>query len=288
MAESYHNSRVLSLEEFSFAFDMLDIYPWITRQRHRRGYDEMLDRLILFPEERALFRDILNKFIYVDSEQCETLIQQIVDQLAEWGCDNRKTVILATRDDPKDNDGSCVFLKMLSDHLFGWDEKRFCNYYDFPRRFSTLKNYDKIVLIDDFIGSGFIMNDRYSLLKSEMGKLKKPRELYVIALAGMKAAKDNYPFLAQGNVFVPLWLEKAIDRDKDVVSTRIMSGILSRLNNRNNDTKRCELSKCGFGFGDMAGAYYNVYFRMPDNMLAIFWWGLFKENREVFHSMFRR
>ena len=285
---SYHTRRVFSLEEFSFAMDMLDTYSWISRQQHRRGFDEMMDRLILSPDERGLLQMLLSKFSYVDVDEFEKYIQGIMTHLDEWGCTPHNTVFVATREKPEDNDGSYIFLKQLQDHLYGWSEKRFKNIYDYRHRFRGLKDYDKVILVDDFIGSGFTIDQRYKLLVSELAKSKKPREVYVVALAGMSAAKVEYPFLSGTNIYLPLWLEKAFDRTTDVHETRIMDGILNRLNNRNNDSKRCYLSQCGYGFGDMAGVYYNVHYRMSDNMLSIFWWGLFKENRDEYHSMFRR
>lgn len=288
MQESYHTRRVFSLEEFSFAVEMLDTYPWISRPQHRRGFDEMIDRLILSPDERGLLRMLLGKFVYVDVDDTETYIQGILEHLDSWGCTTKNTVFVATREKPEDNDGSYVFLKQLQDRLYGWDEKRFQNIYDYRHRFCTLKNYDKIILVDDFIGSGFTIDQRYQLLVSELAKSKKHRDVYVIALAGMSESKANYPFLSGNNVYIPLWLEKAFDRTTAVHETQIMKGILDRLNNRNNDSKHCELREFGFGFRDMAGVYYNVHYRMSDNMLAIFWWGLFKENRDEYFSMFRR
>lgn len=288
MAESYHTRRVFLPEEFSFAMEMLGTYPWISRPRHRRGFDEMIDRLMRTPEERGLLEMLLRKFKYVDVDEGEEMIQAILHKLEEWGCDKGNTAFVATREKPEDNDGSYIFLKQLQDHLFGWKEKNFQNIYDYRHRFRTLKDYDKIILVDDFIGSGMTINDRYKLLVSELAKSRKHREVYIIALAGMAAAKIDYPFLSESNVYLPLWLEKAFDKNTAEYETQIMDGILTRLNNRNNDSKRCELSKFGFGFGDMAGVYYNVHYRMSDNMLAIFWWGLFKENRDEYHSMFRR
>lgn len=286
---SYHTRRVFSPEEFSFAVEMMDTYPWISRQRHRRGFDEMMDRLILSPDERELLRMLLGKFSYVDIDEAEEYIQHILEQLTAWGCTPQNTVFVATRENSTDNDGSYIFLKQLQDHLFGWNEKHFQNIYDYRHRFRALKgNNDKIILVDDYIGSGFTIDQRYQLLISELEKAPKHRDVYVIALAGMSAAKANYPFLSQDNIYIPLWLEKAFDRTTAIHEAKVMEGILSRLNNRNNDSKHCELSKFGFGFEDMAGVYYNVHYRMSDNMLAIFWWGLFKENRDEYHSMFRR
>lgn len=285
---SYHTRRVFSPEEFSFAIEMLDTYPWISRPLHRRGFDEMMDRLIISPDERDLLRILLGKFSYVDVDETETYIQSIIDHLDAWGCTDKNTVFVATREKPGDNDGSYVFLKQLQDRLYGWDEKRFQNIYDYRHRFRTLKNYDKIILVDDFIGSGFTIDQRYHLLVSELAKSSKHRDVYVIAFAGMADSKANYPFLSGGNVYLPLWLEKAFDRKTAVHETQVMDDILNRLNNRNNDSKHCRLKDFGYGFGDMAGVYFNVHYRMSDNMLAIFWWGLFKENRDEYHSMFRR
>lgn len=268
--------------------EMLGTYPWISRQQHRRGFDEMMDRLIHTPDERGLLKMLFGKFRYVDVDEGEELLQNIVEKLDVWGCNKNNTVFVATRENSADNDGSVVFLKQLQDHLFEWSEKRFQNLFDFKRKFKIEKNYDKIIIIDDFIGSGFTINERYQMLQAEIAKLKRPREIYVVALAGMDAAKNEYPFLAQDNVYAPLWLGKSFERNVDISETQIMEGILTRLNNRNNDSKHCELSKFGFGFGDMAGVYYNVHYRMSDNMLAIFWWGLFRENRDEYHSMFRR
>lgn len=268
--------------------EMLDAYPWISRPMHRRGFDEMMDRLIREPEERDLLQMLFKKFKYVDVDEGEELLQRIVEQLEAWGCNKTNTVFVATREGPADNDGSVVFLKQLRDHLYEWSDKRFQNLFDFRRKFQIEKNYDKIIIVDDFIGSGLTINERYRMLQIENKKLKRPREIYVVALAGMNAAKEEFPFLAQDNVFVPLWLDKTFERDVDLSETKIMKGILTGLNNRNNDSKHYELSQCGFGFGNMAGAYFNVHYRMSDNMLAIFWWGRFMENKDTFHSMFRR
>ena len=38
MAESYHTRRIFSPVDFSFAMDMLNAYPWISRPMHRRGF----------------------------------------------------------------------------------------------------------------------------------------------------------------------------------------------------------------------------------------------------------
>lgn len=288
MTESYHTRNVFTPDEFSFVMEMLDTYPWISRPLHRRGFDEMMDRLIRSSDERDLLRMLLEKFSYVDIDDTEMYIQSIIEHLDVWGCTDKNTVFVATREKAVDNDGSYIFLKQIQDRLYGWDEKRFQNIFDYRHRFRTLKNYDKIILVDDFIGSGFTIDQRYQLLVSELAKSKKNREVYVIALAGMSDSKEYYPFLSGDNVYLPLWLEKAFDRTTDVNKSQIMDGILERLNNRNDDSKHCILSQCGFGFGDMAGVYYNVHYRMSDNMLAIFWWGRFKEGKDVYHSMFRR
>lgn len=288
MAESYHTRRVFTPDEFSFAMEMLSTYPWISRPLHRRGFDEMMDRLIQTEDERELLRMLLSKFVYVDTVQCEDLIQQIVGHLGVWGCDKKNTVFVATREKPRDNDGSVVFLKQLQDRLYEWTENNFENHFDSRHKFRRVKNYKKVIIVDDFIGSGMTICDRYSTLKLELDKTKMPHEIYIVALAGMNAAKNEYPILAQDITFVPLWLEKSFEKGVDIHETTVMSGILDRLNNRNNNSHHYELAKFGFGFGDMAGVYYNTHYRMSDNMLAIFWWGRFKDGKDVYHSMFRR
>ena len=63
MQESYHTRRVFTPEEFSFAIDMLDTYPWIRHQQHRRGFDEMMDSLVIDAPGRRLLQELLEKFI---------------------------------------------------------------------------------------------------------------------------------------------------------------------------------------------------------------------------------
>lgn len=79
--ETYHTHRVFSPEEFKFAIDMLDAYPWIKRDLHRRGFDEMMDRLVLDDKERDLLAALLRDFVYVDVDECEDLLQSIIEQL---------------------------------------------------------------------------------------------------------------------------------------------------------------------------------------------------------------
>lgn len=286
--ETYHTRRIFSQEEFDFAIEMLDAYPWIGRDLHRRGFDEMMDRLVLDDKERDLFRALLKDFTYIDVDDCEELIQRILGQLEDWDCTKENTVIITTRKKSRDNDGSVVFMKQLEDRLYGWKEKSFINYFDYKRKFRSVRGYQKVVLIDDFIGSGMTMADRLQELETGLSKVKNKPEIFVLALAGMSEARLNYPVLANDNTYVPLWLNKAFDRDADCDKTVIMDGLLNRLNENNNDGKRYRLKTYGYGFKSTAGLYYNVHYRIPNNVLSIFWWGRFKENKDTFHSMFRR
>lgn len=284
---TYHTHRVFSPEEFKFAIDMLDTYPWIKRDLHRRGFDEMMDRLVLDDKERDLLAALLRDFVYVDVDECEDLLQSIIEQLQKWGCNKENTVIVAINKRVRENDGSVVFLKQLEDRLYGWKEKNFHTYFDEKRRFRSIKNFKKVVLIDDFIGSGGTMVDRLKKLRSTLVRTKSKPDIYVVALAGLLEAKLLYSELNDEKVYAPLWLRKAFDRTVDSAKTIIMDEILKRLNNSNNDGKKYRLKTYGYGYKNSAGLYYNVHYRIPNNVLSMFWWGRF-ENKDTYHSMFRR
>lgn len=289
MQESYHTRRVFTPEEFSFAIDMLDTYPWIRRQQHRRGFDEMMDSLVIDAPGRRLLQELLEKFIYVGLDECEDLLNQIINKLEQWGCKLSNTVFLAIRTDPRENDGSNVFQKQLQDRLFGgWRKKNFVNFFDYRHRFHTVVSFDKVILIDDFIGSGDTMADRLQTFLKVIGEVNPDAEVYVVALAGMKVAKIKHPELNDDHVFVPLWLSSAFVRGADVSRTAIMDEILTRLHKTNDNSQRHSIKKYGYGYGDTAALYYNVHYRIPNNVLSIFWWGRFKHGKEEYHSMFRR
>lgn len=289
MIESYHTTRVFAVDEFNFAMDMLDTYSWLSRDHHRRGFDELMDRLVLSSEERLLIESLFEKFVYVDVDYCEQLLSRIVSQIIDvWGCRVLDTVVMTTRAKPKENDGSLVFLKQLQDRLYGWKDRNFINIYEKQRRFPTVKEFHNIILVDDFIGSGYTMSERYETLLREMNSLKSKRNVYVVALAGMSAARNNYPILKSDNVFVPLWLDKAFERYADRRETEVMEQILDRLYYINSDGKRYNLNKYRYGYRDMASLYYNVHYRVPNNVLPIFWWSVLDEEPSEYHSMFRR
>ena len=288
MLDSYHNRRVLGQDEFTYAIEMLDTFPWLSRSIHRRGFDEMMDRLILNADERDLLSDLLHKFVYIGLEESETLIGKIINKLTEWDCSSADTVLLASRINPRENDGSNVFQKQLQDRLYGWANKNFVNFFDFRHRFHTVRNFNRIVLIDDFIGSGDTISNRLKVLTSEVLKVNPNCNIYIVALAGMNVAKTKHPELDSDKVYVPLWLEKSMDRVNDKHKVMVMDGILSRLRKSNNNFRHHSLLKYGYGYDDTAALYYNVHYRIPNNVLAIFWWGRFKKNKEIYNSMFRR
>lgn len=289
MNESYHTRRVFSKEEFSFAIEMLDTYQWISRPLHRRGFDEMMDRLINNAPERELLRELLSKFVYVGLDEGEELLNRILKRIMAWGCNLSNTVLLAIRTDPRDNDGSNIFQKQLQDRLYGgWGKKNFVNFFDYRHRFHTAVSFEKVILIDDFIGSGDTITKRLQVFLTEIGKVNQNAEVYVVALAGMSVAKTIHPELDNDRVFVPLWLESAFIRGSDSIKTAVMDGILARLYRTNNNDRRHSLKKYGYGYGDTAALYYNVHYRIPNNVLSMFWWGRFKQGKEEYHSMFRR
>lgn len=285
---SYHTRRVFSKAEFSFAIEMLDTYPWISRPLHRRGFDEMMDRLILDSSERDFLGELLGRFVYADGDYCEELLDSCINQVKNvWGCTLQDTVFMATRVQPKDNDGSVVFMKHLQDRLYGWKDRNFLNYFQKKHSFASVKEFKKVILVDDFIGSGDTMSERLSLLNDVLSKTRMKHEVYVLTLAGMKVAKSQHPELSADNVFAPLWLDKAFERYVDEEHTHIMDHILSRLSPKNNDGKRYRQAQYAYGFKDTAGLYYNVHYRIPNNVLSFFWWGKFSDGDE-YNSMFRR
>ena len=286
--ETYHTHRVFSTEEFKFAMDMLDTYPWIKRDLHRRGFDEMIDRLVLDDKERDLLAALLRDFVYVDVDECEDLLQSIIEQLQKWGCNKENTVIVAINKRVRENDGSVIFLKQLEDRLYGWKKRNFQVFFDYRRKFRSARGYKKVVLIDDFIGSGKTMAGRLKEIMSVMAGTRSNIEIYVVALAGLAEAKHKFPELNDRNVYVPLWLNNAFDRTTDHEKTKTMDIILERLNKKNNNGERSNLDIFGYGYKNSAGLYYNVHYRIPNNVLAMFWWGCFKENKDTYHSMFRR
>lgn len=289
--ESYHTKRVFSADEFSFAVEMLDTYPWIRRELHRRGFDEMIDRLILDGKERDLLRELLAHFVYLTEDDVEFLLSSIIAHIGEWGCTSNDTVFVALRNDPRDNDGSNIFLKQLQDRLYGWGKKNFVNFFDPAHRFSRVLHFSKVILIDDFIGTGGTVSGRLKTLKKTLEKSSPESAVYVVAMAAMKVAKVNHPELGGDDVFAPLWLDGAFERGTDVDRTDLMDNILARLDKRNNDCVGHSRNRYGYGYGDTAGLYYNVHYRIPNNVLSLFWWGCFKKKnnrKEVYHSMFRR
>lgn len=268
---------------------MLDTYPWISRPLHRRGFDEMMDRLIIDAADRHLLQELLDKFIYVGLDEGEELLNQIVDKIEQWGCNVSNTVFLAIRSDPRENDGSNVFQKQLQDRLFGgWRKINFVNFFDYRHRFHTVTSFDKVILIDDFIGSGDTMAKRLQVFSKVIKVVNPATEVYVVALAGMNVAKVKHPELDDDHVYAPLWLNSAFERGVDASRTAIMDGILSRLRKSNDNSQHHSIKKYGYGYDDTAALYYNVHYRIPNNVLSMFWWGRFKQGKEEYHSMFRR
>lgn len=236
-------------------------------------------------EQKKLIEFLINNFLYINGKTLDLGCKAIVDQIeSNWNLKATNTRISATCDNSKP-DGSQMIVQKIKNKLSrDWRESMLFN--SLPIAAHEVKDNFKIVLIDDFIGTGDTICRKVEyLVKILTERNIQNVAIYVISLAAMNFAKDSLDRL-DIQYYSANWLSKGISEKVDLAerpnAIKAMEDLEAKLKDK---IYKRELPN--FGYKQSESLFALESNNIPNNVFPIFWWTHLKDNT-LRKTLFRR
>lgn len=249
-----------SKQNFKRVQNILRDLEWVT-PRESQLYELLYD-LLQCEEERNLIEELLRKVIFLSDDDMRSKVGEIADViLNQWKCSENDTVIVGAKNNDS-ADGGDVFIYYLRNYL-GWKESRVRTTYNI---LSEGEYITRVIIADDFIGTGKRMHEVISPIKGEYRNL----QVYFVSVGMMESiVKKEYPAILKCTHYVPVIVSPGMNHEKDK-RVALMTQIESYLAQR---WKDLSLDSYHLGYKKSGALYWNRALRVPNNVYPVFWWG---------------
>jgi len=227
--------------------------------------------LCKFTSEQELVYNLLLRFKYLTSSEIKTSGREVANHILNvWNLSPKGTRIIAVSD-KREADGSQMFIQSLKDKFTtnNWKENNFINNIGDGLKL-TRKNY-KIILLDDFIGTGDTIERRVKWARKQIRKKHKTNvSIRVVCLAALEIAKPKLDLL-KIEYYSPIWLKRGISDHYKAKELKKAISDMKRLEDEL--AKRYNgQSMPSFGYKKSEALFAIEAFNTPNNVFPIFWW----------------
>lgn len=222
--------------------------------------------------QKTLIEFLISNFCYIDAKSLNFAAYQILNQIESvWQLSSSNTYLVAKCDNANP-DGSQYLLQNIKNKFAqrnGWTEFSFIN--SLPVAANKINSGSNIILLDDFIGTGYTIVRKYRWLLKVLEKRKVENcTIKIVSLAAMAFAEPN---ICRLNIdyFSCFWLKKGITesvREEKVEEfTKAMEGLEMKLEEVLYGRK---IPNFGFERSESLFALENN--NIPNNVFPLFWW----------------
>lgn len=272
-------SERLSKEDYIVWFRPLNKHPWLL------NYEESFSELMAFCANRDEIRivcDLLSRLTFLDYKMQATFCSEMVKKIkCEWALPISETQVVAitTGSDP---DSAQVIVQMLKVAFAreGWSSVKLVN--RFGKCLQTLVQHPKIVLVDEFIGSGTTILNRIKQLRSNCdklvseGKMSGDYEIKVCVIASLEDARAVVE--SEGvEIHAELWLKKGITQHYIGRALRKACKCMLRMESRLLWNERDE--EFPFGYKRSEALFAVQDGNASNNLFPVFWWERLKNGK---------
>jgi len=248
-------------------------YRLLPKQNWLVDKEESLANLINYcsneNQEELIFK-LLNEFYFIN----ETLLPRYLNYMADYIVNKsnfniEETQIIAmTMDDNPDS--SQWILHQLKPYLTkkGWNNVKITTRFDKGIRIMNKQGLSKLILIDEFIGSGQSVEGRIKLLNERATCDFEIKACFIAGMeTGIRRVKDSF---SEFICFIPL--TKGISdyftgKEKETALSNMIDlekTLLQKIDNK-------ELNTYHFGYGE-AESLYSSFGNVPNSVFPFFWW----------------
>ena len=259
-----------------------DLVELTTRHRWLQISQKALIELWNFCDvtnQRDLLKELLNRFILLDSYELEGIGKQIYDKTIELSLPIGRTFFVAVADGIE-VDGSVTGLDMIKNKFSssqGWKDSYFVsNIVDFSH--NVISN-SVVILFDDFIGSGTKIERKlkYFLKKIKERNISIPA-LMVFSFAamelGIKFIKDLYCIEVYSPIVVKRGITDYNSESESYQKKELMFALEEKLKPK---FKKLKLKDHRLGYKESETLFGIQGKNCPNNVFPIFWWPEDKE-----------
>lgn len=234
--------------------------------------------------EKLIIKNLINNFNYLGQEDSEILVKDLmVKCIKKWNLSPKNTIFIGFRKH-KFPDGSSILLNFFKAIMTGidynWKEYNFLPDFDYGIsriKKGGFKNWGlelkKVVLVDDFVGTGGSAIKKIVEIKSLINKQDLQFDLKLFSLATMLAGKmkvsrnSNVEFVSALTLKKGTTISYALNQRKRKKQNLIkMEFILFE------GSEKLLLKTHTLGYGKSESLYAWNRFNMPNNNYPIFWW----------------
>lgn len=261
--------------------NMTEKYPWL--KNRIEPYVELLN-FCDESQQQELINELLEHFIFLndqDQANCCDKIKKYMD-VESLTADN--SILYCFADDSKP-DGSQMIMQMLKNrfpHNEKWKNNNFNN--SFLNVKSHNSKYKNIILIDDFVGTGEIVERRVLKLIDYLPKECIDYKIYIISFAWMEFSyielKEKY------NIFSPNILKKGLTDFYSGSDLKEKKDLMLKLEKKLSHKGSLE-KYYPFGYGSSEALFSIGDINIPNNVFPIFWLDE-TDIGEIRQTMFRR
>lgn len=222
-------------------------------------------------KQKTLIEFLIKNFSYINSKKLNDAGIQISNKIEnDWLLEYTNTFLVATCGDSKPDGSQSIIQSLKNKFSRNWRENNFFNSIQIGA--NVIQNDSNIILIDDFIGTGDTILQKFKYLKSNLDKRGINRvSIRIVSLAAMDFSKE---VLDKLNVeyFSVYWLKRGISELIEEVeerenATQSMSSLEEKLLKEYSGRKLPN-----FGYKRSEALFAMEAFNVPNNVFPIFWW----------------
>ena len=180
-----------SRREYNLFFELYQKQPWLLRDDRKDGLELLLDDHCHDLDEQALVCDLLHRFKFLDSSQCEPYLKAMVNQIVTvWQLSETNTQIVAMTADTEGDSAQAILqtLKPMFQQR-GWHAHT-ANKLEAARgrNFKNIARFPNVVLVNEFSGTGRTVLSRVRSLRNLLADAPNGFTIQVCLLASMEDA----------------------------------------------------------------------------------------------------
>lgn len=265
---------------FKIAFELAREQPWIAKK-----YDAL--EVLLFSdcraeEHRDLVTNLIKRFIYLSNDKYMELIKELAEEIATDPTLNEKNTQIVASAAGSNSDSSqhvLYTLKPIFEEL-KWREHQVANTFTSAyRNYKKNSDYNQLILIDEFIGTGETMIGRIKEMSRTFDQAGvSDYEIKVKVLVATEIGVENLN--TEGiDVSSRITLSKGISdyyspetRSKKIDLMLNLEGLLKeRFKDRELPT---------LGYGKTESLYCREDGNTPNSVFPVFWWPIYRDGGE--------
>lgn len=274
---------MVSARVFNILNSLSSKIGWLERLNYPDALVQLLEKDCHSESERLLVQGLIERFRYVSTEEESKLIRSLAKSIFSIPDFNPNTFMIVAMVANHDPDSSQYFIYRLRTEfaINGIQKKNlFINHCGRVHKYLT-EDVTKIVLFDEFIGTGSTVLNRINLINQSLKQSKKKTSKIQFVVRTLAATEIGLSILNSNGIDAKcmITIKKGISdfyRPEDVIKNlELMKNIESSLADSYFDVKLPSL-----GYGQCEALYYREGGNIPNNVFPIFWWPRCKDNTD--------